>query len=695
MDLAGPASVNYAVSYGLCLATFKEERAMSKEATRVLGRAFLTLVLGLALGAKALGGAPLSQPLPESDGPAIKLLSWTVETPVPAPPQPAGAGITAAVSTAGKLTDQGQPATIRIGESPKPISPPSEAKNLDPAVIEVTSFNGVTPGTSTPADVEKAWGHYKQVRKQGNQTVELYAVKPFSHVEVRYRADKVAAIVIRLDHPAAANSLAGQLDLAKVQPVLVSNELGEILGQAYPERGVLFSFQAVAGASGQAPGTTVASIVLEPITADPFVLRAETNLDTRPEFSLHDVDEALKLQPKNARANWLRSRALTLLGDYDEALEAAAAAVRLEPGDCRYLLTHARALAQAGRMRDGIAEADKALRASQSRPHVRARALCLLGDLNASGNPPDFKRASEFHTQAIEAAEPLITSRHPAVRIAAKEALLDARLGMAHDLAWAEHQEKATDDVLGKAAALADDLVTREGSSPQCRFHVAARALAAHVGLRGKLDPTVWVTLAIRAGDALIDGSPDRKRKSQVQWELAMALYDGLQVYQMRSDQAAALRFGELAISYLEKSGRQNRSAAASYISGRLYFRVGAIYAIRDGNHTAAVVWFERAVPLLGQSPPADILGSLGGLGETFVSMGVSYWETGNRDKGLALTQHGADLMEAAVKQGTLAKSALAVPYSNLAAMQRHLGDKDKAARLEEMANKARETRLR
>jgi hypothetical protein len=75
--------------------------------------------------------------------------------------------------------------------------------------------------------------------------------------------------------------------------------------------------------------------------------------------------------------------------------------------------------------------------------------------------------------------------------------------------------------------------------------------------------------------------------------------------------------------------------------------------------------------------------------------MGVSYWETGNRDKGLALTQHGADLMEAAVKQGTLAKSALAVPYSNLAAMQRHLGDKDKAARLEEMANKARETRLR
>jgi tetratricopeptide (TPR) repeat protein len=641
-----------------------------------------------------MGKQPLSQCLPESDGPAIKLLSWTIETPVPPPPQSAGAREAPAASTAGKSGDQGQPATIRLGESPKPIAPTPDAKNLDPVEIDPTSFKGVTPGTSGPADVQQAWGQPKQVRKQGKQTFELYAVQPFSQVEVSYQADKVAAIVIRLDHTLSVDGLAGQLDLAKVQPVLVSNELGDILGQAYPERGVLLSFAAATGGPGKT-SNMVTSIVLEPITADPFVLRAETNLDTRPAFSLHDADAALKLQPKYARAHWLRSRALALLGDYDHALEAAAAAIRLEPGDCRYLLTHARALAQAGYVRDGISEADKTLQASQQRPHVRARALCLLGDLKASTSPPDFNKASDFHRQAIQAAEPLITSRHPAIRIAAKEALLDARLGLAHDLAWGEHEEKATDDMLAKAAVLADDLVAHEASSPQCRFHVAARALAADVGLHGKLDPAAWVNLAIRSGDALIDGTPDPARKSQVQWELAMILYDGLQVYQTRSEQAAALKFGELAISYLEKSGRQNQSAAASYISGRLYFRVGAIYAIRDGNHTAAVVWFERAVPLLGQSPPTDVLGSLGGLGETFVSMGVSYWEIGNQKKGLALTQHGTDLVEAAVKRGMLSKSALAVPYGNLAAMQRSLGDKDQAARLEEMANKARDSRIR
>jgi tetratricopeptide (TPR) repeat protein len=491
----------------------------------------------------------------------------------------------------------------------------------------------------------------------------------------------------------AANALAEQLHLAEVQPVLVSNELGEILGQAYPERGVEFLFEPTAE-----PGKTskkVTSIVLEPITADPFVLRAETNLDARPEFSLHDVDAALKLQPTHARAHWLRSRALALLGDYDKALEAAASAARLEPGDCRYLLTHAQALARAGRVRDGIAEAEKALRASQQRPHVRARALCLLGDLQASTSPPDFKQAMQFHIQAGQAAEPLVSSRHPAVRIAAKEVLLDAHLGIAHDLAWGQRQEKTVEERLAKAMALADDLVKNEGSGEQCRFHVAVRALAVEVGLRGKLDPATWVHLAIRSGDALIDGTPDRARKAQVQWEVAMALYDALQAYQLRSDQKMALKFGELAISYLEKSGKQGQSAATRYISGRLFFRVGAIHAIRDGNHTTAVVWFNKAVPLLGKAPPAEVQGDLGGLGETFVSMGVSYWETGNHEKGLALTQHGADLMEAAAKRGTIPTSALAVPYGNLAAMQRHLGEKQEADRLEEMAAKAKATQLR
>ncbi|MGD0783364.1 MAG: hypothetical protein ABSA30_10955, partial [Candidatus Aminicenantales bacterium] len=566
---------------------------MTAEVIRLFG----FLVVWLALSTGVLWGQPLAQPLPESDGPAIRLLSWTIET--PPRPQPPNAGDPKPTPATGKVEpDPGKAggerpaAVVRFGQSPESLAPVPEPQNLGPTETEVTSFKGVTPGASTPAEVEKAWGQPKQSRKQDNQIVQLYAVKPFAHVEVSYRAEKVTSVVIRLEQPLAADSLAEQLELGKVQPVMVSNDLGEILGQAYPERGVLFTFEPV----GQ-PGKTfkkVTGIVLEPITADPFVLRSETNLDIRPEFSLHDAGEALKLDPNHARAHWLESRASSLLGDCEKALQAARSAAQLEPGDCRYLLTHAQALAQAGRVRDAIAEAEKALRASQQRPHVRARALCLLGDLKASASPPDFKQAMQFHTQALQAAEPLVANQHPAIRIAAKEVLVDACLGMAHDLAWGQRQEKPAEEQLDRAAALADDLVKNEGNSPLCRFHVASRALAADVGLRGKLDPSAWVKLAIRSGEALIEGTPDHIRKSQVQWELAMALYDTLQVYQMRSDQPAALRFGELAISCLEKSGRQNQSATATYISGRLYFRVGAIHAIRNGDHKAALVWFEK-----------------------------------------------------------------------------------------------------
>ena len=576
-----------------------------------------------------------------------------------------------------------------------PLTPAPDPKLLGPAAIEVTSFHGVTPGVSTREEVEKAWGPPKEIRDQGKQSVHLHAVAPFAHVEASYVDKKVASIIIRFERGYPADSVAQQLDLSKLQPVLVSNELGQILGQAYPEHGVLFSFE-----SPDATGKTqkkVTHIILEPITADPFVLRAETNMDTRPEFSLHDLDEALKMQPGNARAHWLRSRVLTSLGEFEKATAAAREAVRLEPKDPRFQVTRALTMAQAGHVAEAVAEAEKAVELAQSRPHIKARAICLLGDLKASTARPDFKAAFQYHMQAIQTADPLTASRHPAVRVAAKEVLVDAHLGAAHDIAWGEWREKerAVDNWLGKAKALAADLVKNESGGEEYSLRIGTRAMAACVGLQGRLDPTPWVKEAVRAGDSLIDATPEASRKSQLQWEVALTLYDALQVYQMRGESQEALKYGELAISYLEKSGRQKQSAAASYLLGRLCFRLGAVYAIRDGNHQRAIQWFDKAVPLLGKQPPPEALGSLGRLGETFVSMGVSYWETGRREKALALTQHGCDLIEEAVAQKACAGSALAIPYSNLASMHRQLGHIDKADRLEEMASKTKTTQVR
>jgi tetratricopeptide (TPR) repeat protein len=584
----------------------------------------------------------------------------------------------------------------QAGNGGAPLIPVPDSKNLGPAEIEVTSFHGITPGVSTRDNVEKTWGKPRESRRLDVGLVQLYSVAPFPRVEVAYSADnKVASLVIRFERGFPSAQVADQLELSQVQPVLISNELGEILGQSYPERGVLFSFEPAAD-----PGKAlkkVTHIVLEPISAEPFVLRAETNIDIRPEFSLHDAEEAIKLQPGIARAQWLRSRALTSLGQHDQAVSAAAEAVRLDPRDARYQVTKAQTLQQAGHIADATAEAMKAITLSEQRPHVKARALCLLGDLKGSGPHPDYRQALQLHSQALHLADALVSDKHPAIRVAAKEVLLDAHLGALHDIAWGTWREKerSAGNWITKAKEIAQDLIKTEEGSEEYLFRVCTRALSADVGLQGKLDPAAWTGEVVRSGEVLITAAPEPGRKAELQWQVAMSLYDAMQIYQLRSDQDEALRQGELAIRYLEKSGRQNKAPSAAYLLGRTYFRMGAVFANNRKDHRAAVNWFEKAVPLLGRTPPPEAMVDLGRLGDSFVSMGVSYWSVGNRKKAIALTEHGADLIEEAVRRGGHDRSVLVIPYTNLAAMNREMGDNAGANHMQEMAERAKGTTIR
>ena len=207
-----------------------------------------------------------------------------------------------------------RPPTSRL----RPIPDPMES---GPVSIEAASFKGVTPGVSTKEDVAKAWGQPKETAQQNGGLVQLYSVEPFHRVEVNYAGDKVSSVVIRFDRAFPADAVAKQLDLATVRPVLVSNELGEILGLSYPERGVLFAFEA--GKEPGKPSMKVAQLVLEPITAEPFVLRAETTLESRCDLSRRDLEQALSLEPDNARAHWLYARVLATMEQYEKAAAAA------------------------------------------------------------------------------------------------------------------------------------------------------------------------------------------------------------------------------------------------------------------------------------------------------------------------------------------------------------------------------------
>lgn len=159
-----------------------------------------------------------------------------------------------------------------------------------------------------------------------------------------------------------------------------------------------------------------------------------------------------------------------------------------------------------------------------------------------------------------------------------------------------------------------------------------------------------------------------------------MALYDALQIYQVRNDHERAFHYGEQAVQYFEQSGQQMRSTMMyNYMLGRLYFRLGAIHAVSKNDHQAAINWFDKAVPILKQPMMLKTDADLGRHGETLVSMGVSYWKVGNQKQGIDLTMRGVAMMEKAAANGSLAKTALAVPYSNLSAMYGQTGDDDTA----------------
>ncbi|HEY2882626.1 MAG TPA: hypothetical protein VGJ15_09340, partial [Pirellulales bacterium] len=170
------------------------------------------------------------------------------------------------------------------------------------ATVDVATFNGIQPGETTADDLLAKWGEGKLVSHNDTETVINFSVDSFPQVEVTLVDKKVRTIVVHLEQPLPPDTLARKLQLEDVRPVNVPDDSGELLGQAYPERGVLFSITP--------DGKRVAHVVLERVDLTPFVLRAEMDLQTHTRSSLADLNYVLSRQSRNSRALWLRAKLL-------------------------------------------------------------------------------------------------------------------------------------------------------------------------------------------------------------------------------------------------------------------------------------------------------------------------------------------------------------------------------------------------
>jgi tetratricopeptide (TPR) repeat protein len=583
------------------------------------------------------------------------------------------------VSTAAPVS-QARPAASPQDDKPGPDDKPAEAPirpTLDPATLD-----GVQPGRTTRDQLHQQWGKPLSFIRIAGGSRETFHLAKLGRVRATVTENVVHSLVVRVENPIALSIVVSRLAIDDVEPVNVYDERGELLGAAYPQRGVLL---------GYVPRTQpprVFQIVIEPLDAQPFLARAEARMATRYADCLADVRQALELSPDNVRAYGMLAEVALRAGDLDVALRSAQKAIELAPDEPAHRLLVACVLAASGDYQQAIARVRDVIAEPNVPDIVAARARTLWGDYLARSARCDYAGAIKQHQHAIKLAEPLAAHNLYAVRRAAKEILVDAHLGVAYTIGWGRWQQKSTMAMkwIDRATSIADELVAHERAGPEMHLRIYTGALAALAGMAEPPDAEKYIRGVGQVGKRMYDEAVDGGYRARLAWQMAEALSDAVEIERARHQPERALALGDTSRTLFDESqAMAGRLPTYNYQRGRLCYRLGTVYAVEKADHVQAVTWFDEASPLLEKPVPAAAVDAAT-QGEAFVSMAVSYWELDNRSEALRLTRQGLKLMEQAVSEGLLDSTALAIPYSNMASMNKALGDIEAAKKYSALA---------
>ncbi len=643
---------------------------------------------------KAAGGSPAArQPAPPSapaTPPPAGFRRWISER-VASLPKPASflPGVTEAESTepppVATDAEGTMPAELATTDSPLDAPVAATPDEMPTLSIDPASFHGAHPGRTTRAELEQVWGPGEPV--PGEETTSSWRIEPFDRVEVSFSDDTVATISIKLAEPMEVADLARQLEIADLRTVTIRDEDGTAFGEAYPERGVILSVDSETGKAN--------AILIEPLDADAFVLRAEGELDTCSAYAVADLQYAIEIDPEHVRAHRLLLTVSSDQGQWHRALEIAENAVRLDPSDPWIRFKLAAVLVALDRPADARATIDGLTASRDESPLLAAQRERLLGRIALVGPKHDDRAAVDHFTESIKLAAPLLSKRSPAVQAAAREVLLDAHLGTALAIAEGTWQQKSR--VIPKWIARAEAVVKEHPGSDQERqvleLQLCRGALAVAAASTESVEPLPWVKRLLEVRDTMNETVADPWRRRQVDWDVGQGLADAITAAQLRGDASDMLDNATLTAAYLERGAEHRQLTEAEQKElGDLMFRIGILHSLQRGDHATAVTWFDRTIPLWNSNERFERDGELGRLGESYVSMAISYWQVDRRDDALELSRRGVDLMVDSVDSGRLEERALAVAYGNLATMYAEQGDDVRSQSYAEMASRAEAT---
>lgn len=549
--------------------------------------------------------------------------------------------------------------------------------------IEPASFQEISPGKTSCDELIKHLGEpqSRSPRDDGGETLK-FAVGPFPAVHVTVRDDMVASIVIDLANPSTRADIAKELGLEAFRPAVVRDDKQHPLGEVYPERGLMFAY---ATGTPDIQTALIAHVILETITVEPFLLRAQQppldNLGQR----LADLKTAQDLAPDNAAAFGLAASLHLACGRPLSALKAAEKATQLDPEDAGYQIALADARRQLGQATEAQEVLQKVLADPDLTPYHHARARHLVGRLLATTAPRDYKRAMEETVSAIKLAAGGLGTTEGDERRKLRETLVDAELSLAEILAYGPWKQKhqVVPQWLATAEKTAHELVQKDNGSELSVLDVYNASLHCLLALEGQGTPDKLADAALQKGRDLIAQIDDSEYHAAVEWRLGTGLWLASQIAHRQGSGSAALQFANNADALFESASKlRMESPETEHHLGQLQFLTGSIYALHQKDDATAVRWFDKALPRLQTAYPDRLADDRRLIGEQMVSIGISLWEVGRRNAAVTATQAGTELIAATVDEGTAEKAALSIPYQNLAAMHRELGNAEEADRL-------------
>jgi len=575
--------------------------------------------------------------------------------------------------------------------TPPKAEPVAVTADIMPTLsIDQATFRGAIPGKTTRSEITATWGAGEAFTRDDGTEGIGWDSEQFARVEAIFDGDVVATIGIRLSEPVPVTDLTEQLEMADLRSVAVKDEQDVVVGNVYPERGVILGID---------PETAnAATIIIEPLDADSFVMRAEAAIETCSAYATADLQEAIRLDPQHLRAHRLLLALCYDEGKWNQALRLAETAGRLDPEDVWTKLKHAGVLLALDRADEAAVVLERTARLAPSSPLVAAQIAKLSGRACLTRTNPDEQKAVEYFAEAIRRGTPLLTDKQPpAVQAAAREVVLDAHLGTALAIAKGSWQQKARviPKWIGRADAVTAEFTGEDKERQVLELELCRGVLAVAASTSEAVEPLPWVKRLLELRDQMGEGIGDPWRRRQLDWEVGRGLADALAAAQKRGDATDMLDNATLTAAYLERGSQQRDLTDAERKElGELMFRIGILHSLQRGDHKTAVTWFDRTIPLWHDNDRFDRDGDVGRLGESYVSMAISYWQVGRREDAVEISRHGVDLMVAAVDRSQLEERALAVAYGNLATMYAEEGDDAQSRTYAEMAHRAEATGL-